>query len=164
MPTRCTATTRAGAPCKAWAVRGSTPPRCTAHGGTRGPADAPGEGQRGDLDAEARAYAQPALFETAPARGTGPGGREREPVSLDARIADLNARIEELSAYIDAVGPTLSRSAWLQLLDVHSRLNARLGRLMRDRDQVRAQGPSDELARAMDEALDALGKEWDMEL
>jgi hypothetical protein len=27
----CTATTRAGRPCRAWAVRGSDPPRCAAH-------------------------------------------------------------------------------------------------------------------------------------
>jgi hypothetical protein len=31
MPTRCTATTAAGRPCRAWAVRGSDPPRCAAH-------------------------------------------------------------------------------------------------------------------------------------
>lgn len=31
MPTRCTATTAAGRPCRAWAVRGTDPPRCTAH-------------------------------------------------------------------------------------------------------------------------------------
>lgn len=30
---RCTALTAAGRPCQAWAVRGSDPPRCAAHGG-----------------------------------------------------------------------------------------------------------------------------------
>ena len=31
MPTRCTATTAAGRTCRAWAVRGTDPPRCAAH-------------------------------------------------------------------------------------------------------------------------------------
>ena len=30
---RCTALTAAGRPCQAWAVRGTDPPRCAAHGG-----------------------------------------------------------------------------------------------------------------------------------
>jgi hypothetical protein len=33
MGERCTATTKKGTPCKGWAVRGSDPPRCGAHGG-----------------------------------------------------------------------------------------------------------------------------------
>ena len=33
--TPCTATTSAGFPCRAWAVRGSDPPRCAPHGGGR---------------------------------------------------------------------------------------------------------------------------------
>lgn len=35
---RCTALTNAGRPCQAWAVRGTDPPRCAAHGGVE-PAD-----------------------------------------------------------------------------------------------------------------------------
>ena len=36
---RCTALTSAARPCQAWAVRGSDPPRCAAHGGLE-PAEA----------------------------------------------------------------------------------------------------------------------------
>jgi hypothetical protein len=52
----CTATTKAGRPCRAHAVKGSDPPRCHAHGGAaqtspiaeRAPADL--AGRIGDLD------------------------------------------------------------------------------------------------------------------
>ena len=41
---RCTALTNAGRPCQAWAVHGTDPPRCAAHGGMEPTGD--------DLDAE----------------------------------------------------------------------------------------------------------------
>ncbi len=34
--TRCTAVTANGTPCKAWAIRGSVPPRCAPHSGVTG--------------------------------------------------------------------------------------------------------------------------------
>ena len=38
---RCTATCADGSPCRAWAVRGSDPPRCSPHGGGAAPVGAP---------------------------------------------------------------------------------------------------------------------------
>lgn len=35
-PTRCTAITRKGTPCKAWAIHGSDPPLCAPHAGLAG--------------------------------------------------------------------------------------------------------------------------------
>ncbi len=39
--TRCTATTRKGQPCRAWAVPGTDPPRCASHGGVSAKPGAP---------------------------------------------------------------------------------------------------------------------------
>jgi hypothetical protein len=41
MSTRCSATTTAGAPCRAWAVRGADPPLCSTHSGRTVGAGAP---------------------------------------------------------------------------------------------------------------------------
>ena len=41
MATRCSATTASGHPCRAWAVRETKPPRCSAHGGGERPVGAP---------------------------------------------------------------------------------------------------------------------------
>ena len=38
---RCTAITRAGKPCKAWAITGNNPPLCSAHAGRNASAGAP---------------------------------------------------------------------------------------------------------------------------
>ena len=42
MSTRCTATTKDDQPCRAWAVAGTDPPLCSAHGGGSRPGAAPG--------------------------------------------------------------------------------------------------------------------------
>jgi hypothetical protein len=71
-PEKCGHRTRDGAPCQAWAVRGSSPPRCAAHRGR--PTPAPPAGAEGGC-AEADIIA--------------------------GVIADLAAKQQRLSAYID---------------------------------------------------------------
>jgi hypothetical protein len=51
MKTRCTAHTKAGRPCRAWAVAGSRPPRCAAHRAAPGASAPPTlDGLLADLD------------------------------------------------------------------------------------------------------------------
>ena len=77
---------------------------------------------------------------------------------LDTRIADLNRRIEQLSAYIDhvTVGPEdgdIDVDQYARLLSLHGQLTSRLGRLLRDKQQI---SPEDDslLQQAINNALD----------
>ena len=136
---RCTATTRAGRPCRAWAVKGTDPPRCASHGGTANKIGAP----PGNTNAQTHgAFTQP----------------PDTSVDLDARIADLNRRIEQLSAYIDHVtvgseDGDIDVDQYARLLSLHGQLTSRLGRLLRDKQQI---SPEDDslLQQAINQALD----------
>ena len=82
--TRCASVTADGAPCRAWAVRGSQPPRCAPHGGGRAPVGAP----RGNQNARTHGYyARPDV----PPDGW----------TLETLIADVAARHESISRYIE---------------------------------------------------------------
>ena len=144
MGQHCTATKKDGDPCKAWAVTSSSPPRCSAHGGGKSPVGAPPANQNAQTHG---AYSQ----DTA------------QPADLDARIRDLDRRIRRLSDYIDDQPADLDTGDYIALLNLHGQLTSRLGRLMRDRQQV--SGDEDtELTQAMSAALDQLAKEWGIEL
>jgi hypothetical protein len=143
---RCTATTRTGRPCRAWAVKGTDPPRCASH--RRSPSGDGGTGNRigappGNTNAQTHgAYTQP----------------PDTSVDLDARIADLNRRIEQLSTYIDhaTIGPNdgdIDVDQYARLLSLHGQLTSRLGRLLRDKQQI---SPEDDslLQQAINNALD----------
>ena len=54
MAPRCTAKRGDGKPCSAWAVRGSDPPRCAAHGGAEAHSGVPGGNRNGPPDLDAR--------------------------------------------------------------------------------------------------------------
>lgn len=140
---KCTATTAADQPCKAWAVHDSDPPRCSAHGGGRGKIGAP----PGNDNAQTHgAYAT------------------QEPsVDLSVRIADLDRRIGNLSKYIDLHFIDLEPDEYRALLALYGVLCSRLGRLMRDRAQLGGDR-DDELHRAMNEALDLVAQDLGIEL
>jgi dsDNA-specific endonuclease/ATPase MutS2 len=80
---------------------------------------------------------------------------------LDERIADLNRRIDQLSAYIDE-RKDLAPDDLVKLLNLHGQLTSRIGRLMRDRQQVSED--ADELTVAIHAALDDLSEKWGVEL
>ena len=82
MSQHCQATTKAGRPCKAWAVAGTLPPRCSAHGGARKQVGAP---QNNKNAAKHGFYSPPA-----------PGAIH----SIDDAIAHLAHSLIQLAAYI----------------------------------------------------------------
>ena len=126
MSTRCTATTAAGRACRAWAVRGSDPPRCRAHAG-KGTKD-DGRGTDGSLSAD-----------------------ELSADELAAQIEDLDGRIERLGAYIDAHRAELAVGDLVRLLDLHSRM---LGRVTQMRQAQNAlHGEHSALMEAVREVL-----------
>lgn len=133
MSQRCSESTKNGKPCKAWAVRGSIPPRCAAHGGGKALTGAPANNRN-------------AVTHGVYALSTDP------PTDLNARIADLDRRVRELSEFIDnlpADTPTTERSA---LFDLQGRLTSRLGRLMKDRQAI-SSTDADDMEAELREAL-----------
>lgn len=140
---KCTAKKKDGTPCKAWAVRGSDPALCGAHGGGAARPGAPVGNEN-------------ALKHGAYAAG-------ESPADLDEAIAELQRRLRQVSAYIDEHFAELEPADFGRLSGLQAQMTSRLGRLMRDRQQV-AGGDSDELAQAINQALDWLGEEWGVEL
>lgn len=133
MSRRCTAVCRDGSPCQGWAVRGTEPPRCSAHGGSR------------------RRVSVPESEAPVP-----------DDCSIDAVIDDLYCKQVFLSDIIDQVrsgeGVTLEELA--RLLRIHGQNASRLGRLLRDRRALSgdaADGISGAVAQALDELSNELG-------
>jgi hypothetical protein len=135
---RCTAATRSGRPCRAWAVRGSEPPRCASHGGAR-----PDPGS----------WAIPTA------------GDDHAPIDIGAIIADLAAKQALLSRYIEqcTAEETIPLRDLARLLALHAQTASRLGRLLRDQRALGGDS-ADAFRHAIDQALDELSGEWELEL
>jgi len=158
---RCSRTTQAGRPCRGWAVQGTDPPLCGPHGGTTSPVGPP----EGNKNAQSHGVY----------RRSRPGDSTPRPpdnVDIDVRIADLNQRIEQLSSYIDAaiVDPhqgtigqgegSLDVDQYTRLLSLHGQLTSRLGRLLRDKQQISPEETNlfqQAINLALDQASDILG-------
>jgi hypothetical protein len=113
----CTAICAGGSPCEAWAVRGSDPALCVAHGGGRWPVGAPA----GNTNALRHGYY------------TGP--ELPEDCTIDAIIDMLYHKQIALDDFIDQIlsigQPAVEELA--HLLKIHGQNASRLGRLLRDR-------------------------------
>lgn len=136
-PQRCTATCKDGTPCRAWAVRGTDPPLCSAH------RDHPNWGAPHGNDNALKHgyYADPDL---------------PDDCTIDAVIDMLYQKQIDLDAYIDAVlhGADVGLRDLAHLFSVHGQNASRLGRLLRDRRALSgdaADGISGAIARALDE-------------
>lgn len=140
MPTKCTATTRQGLPCKAWAVPNSQPPLCGAHQ----PHPRPGAPTDNTNALKHGAYSEhPA-----------PHGVGLQPV-----ITDLARRIEDLGQYIDDrdTDNPLATTDYLEALNLLSLMSTRLARVIKDQRALEGQGHSD-LEEAIADALDTVGR------
>ena len=140
---KCTGMKKDGTPCKAWAVRGSDPPLCGAHGGGVARPGPP----VGNKNAEKHG-----------AYSLVPSG------DLDARIVELHHKIGRLSVYIDKQLEGEKADDTLQgLLDTYGRLVSRVGRLERDRQAVTG-GDVDVLDRDLDAVLGIVSEILGMDL
>ena len=140
---KCTGKKKDETPCRAWAVRGSDPPLCGAHGGG---AARPGPPAGNENALKHGAYS---LL---------PGG------DLDERIVELHHKIGRLSVYIDKQLEEEKADDTLQgLLDTYGRLVSRVGRLERDRQFVTG-GDVDVLDRDLDEVLGIVSEILGMDL
>ena len=142
---QCTATTRAGTRCRNPAVKGTDPPRCSSHGGVRRPAGPP-PGSRNAVQHGAHSGSSAHESGGSNRPNEGPVHQDGSSVDLNIRIADLNRRIEQLSHYLDGaqIGPggdadedqCISLNQYARLLALHGQLTSRLGRLLRDKQQI----------------------------
>jgi hypothetical protein len=92
-----------------------------------------------------------------------PGRNKDALLDLDARIAALNRRIEQLEACIDAHRHELDAKEFAALAGLQGQLVSRLGRLMRDRQQLQGD-PADELPYDLDEVLQIVGQALGVDL
>jgi len=174
---RCTAVRADGDPCRAWAVRGTDPPRCAAHGGTDAPIGAP----PGNVNAlQHGAYADPSTLRRI-ALGVVdndkveldesflPGGLEGRDLSevegwrIETLILDVSLKLAILSRYIHARLEELTVEQFGTLLRVHGQNASRLGRLLRHRRAITGDTSGD-FEQALDLALDQLSAELGVDL
>jgi hypothetical protein len=135
-----------GTPCRAWAVRGTEPPRCSAHGGTA----ARSEGEQRRLEALRHAcFAEPEL---------------PKDCTIDAVIDVLFQRQLRLEMYLREIWDSdVELKELAQLLRVHGQNAFRLGKLLRDQRALAGEA-SDGLAAAVSHALDELSTEMGVDL
>ena len=132
---RCSATTKAGNPCKAWAVDPQTiPALCAAHGGAQAPPGAPA----GNRNAETHGfYSQPPhLLET-----------------IDDAIAHLATSLQRLDQYIAANIETIDVGDVARLLAVQGQNLARYARMLKDQATLSGE-ITDDFVAIIDEAVE----------
>jgi hypothetical protein len=151
MSEHCSATKRDGTPCRGRAVRGSEPPLCAAHGGGRVLAGAP-EGAQDTLPCGFQVGRPTCLLQPAVI-----------PDDIDSIIHDLAIKQARLSEFINGNLDGLDTDAFLRLLALHAQTASRLGRLLRDRQQLAGAG-SDDMSEALTHALDQLAIDLEVEL
>ncbi len=147
MPSRrCTATCADGSPCRAWAVRGTDPPRCAAHGGASRPVGAP----PGNQNALKHGYYA--------------AHDDSEDCSIDVVIDSLFHRQLQLDEYIDRIWQSdVTIEQVTHLLRIHGQNASRLGRLLRDRRALSGDA-ADCISGAIGLALDELSTELGVKL
>jgi len=148
MSTRCIATKKDGTPCAAFAVRGSNPPRCSAHGGGSAPVGAPS----GNQNARTHGFY---AHELSPLPEP-----EDIPDSIAEVIHDLAVKQARLSKVINGQRNSKDIQTLARLLALHAQTASRLGRLLRDQRALSgeaADGISSAIAQALDELSNELG-------
>ena len=151
MATRCTDTTDAGVPCKAWAVRGTDPPRCAAHGGTKARPGAP----TGNTNAVSHGFYQAVDATTA-------GLSDAVGHPLDDVIRQLQVKLDRLSHYIDAYDSDDDPATMIKLINLHSQAGTRLARLLERQQATGDEG--DALMKAINAALDEVSEFLDIKV
>ncbi len=169
--THCTATTRQGQPCRAWAVPGTDPPRCAPHGGAGAKPGAP-EGNQNAVTHGfyARNWSFPQISDVADPKTQ--SGQTHIPDTQDdvivaATLAEVMTYITEdlvkkyiaLSKYIDQSFAELTPLAMTHLLALHAQIASRIGRLLRDQKIIDPGLPTG-MEQAINKALDELSEQF----
>jgi hypothetical protein len=142
----CGALTKTGRPCRAWAVRGSDPPRCAPHGGSKRPAGAP----PGNTNAQIHGFY----------------AASAEEITIDQAIqglVDKMRRLDDLIAAFDSKGAGGNGEYLIRLLELYAQASSRLSRMLRDQRALSG-AASDSLAGAVALVLDEIGTELGIDL
>lgn len=177
---RCTHLTRAGRPCRGWAVRGSDPPTCPSHLGARSPREDPAQeeaaGQAGsgavtvpeevppnrrpDVPGEpVRSFYTPALSRQELADLVAYAAEMTLGDEIACARAALRRTLEFLSQGPDAV----TESHYLRAVGLVLQGTRTIAQLLRDQ-QAMGGSVSDQLQAIFDAALDELSEEWGVDL
>ncbi|MDX1664830.1 MAG: hypothetical protein R3272_13645 [Candidatus Promineifilaceae bacterium] len=154
--TKCTATTAAGNPCRAHAVRGSDPPLCSIHSGRVV------EGRRGNQNARTHGFYAHTLDAQELADLVAYAGDE----TLEDEIAVNRVLLRRLMEYLARVQEAegeLSRADLATIGPLILRSTHNIARLLRDRRALSGDS-ADGLMGAIGQALDELSTEWGIEL
>jgi len=147
-PTKCSALTKAGNPCRAHPVPGTDPPLCAAHGGAKRRPGAPLGNQN--------------AFKHGADAKPGAAGARREPDilpdNIDDVIHDLALKHARLSQIINDNLATADLNTLARLFSLHAQTASRLGRLLRDRRALLGEDP-DSLPAVIQRALEEISEE-----
>jgi hypothetical protein len=146
MKTHCTATNKDRTPCRAWGVRGSDPPLCSAHGGGRAPVGGP----PGSRNARTHGFY---VDQVAPLPKP-----DDIPDSIAEVIHDLAVKQARLSRIINDQPDSEDILILARLLQLHAQTASRLGRLLRDQRALSGEA-ADGISAAIAQALDELSTE-----
>jgi hypothetical protein len=139
-------------------VRGSDPPRCAAHGGTRARIGAPPGNQNALKHGfYARGACEERLGET------DPDEVPPDEWTIETVILDLCIKQARLSRYIEVHMEDLRADKLARFLRLHGQNASRLGRLLRDRRAL-GYGTDDGISGAIAQALDELHSELGTDL
>ena len=143
---RCTARTRTGDACRAWAIRGSEPPRCAGHAGACAPARKHGF--------YARTFSPDELDDLAVY------GAE---LGLDDEISVARVALQRVFAFLSRDPDRLDPGEYVRAAELAFKGARTVARLLRDREALTGSSAA-ELDRIVDQALDLLSAEWGIEL
>jgi hypothetical protein len=154
----CSATTAAGKPCKAWAVRDTDPPLCAAHARRNTGAGAP----PGNRNRQAHGFYSSTLTEEELADLVAVA----DDLTLDDEIACARVILRRLMHHLE-IDPDAEHPPDVD--DLHKLANLALSatrtvaRLLRDQRAITGEA-ADGIAGAIGQALDELATEWGLDL
>jgi hypothetical protein len=152
----CSHTTKAGNPCRAWAVEGTDPPACSAHAGRNVGAGGPPANQNARTHGfYGRILSQQELADLV---------SYASDMSLDDEISCVRVALRRALEFVRDDSQRLDHDTFLRALGLIFHGARAVAYLVRLRQELAAAAGHDPFLDIIDQALDALGEEWGIEL
>jgi hypothetical protein len=152
----CSHTTKAGNPCRAWAVEGTDPPACSAHAGRNVGAGGPPANQNARTHGfYGRILSQQELADLV---------SYASDMSLDDEISCTRVALRRALEFVRDDSQRLDHDTFLRALGLIFHGARAVAYLVRLRQELAAAAGHDPFLDIIDQALDALGEEWGIEL
>ena len=139
-------------------MRGSSPPRCAAHGGGKHPVGAP----RGNTNAQTHGFysRERPSSDATPTASSGFYAAQPEAVTIDQTIAGLVDKLNRVDQLLDTLDDT---EQLIRIFELYTQASSRLSRMLRDRRALSGEA-ADGIAGAIAQAMDELGTELGVDL